>query len=253
MKRILAFTVSVLSIVGCELTHPSNTVVTSSDLTFYTSSQFGKCIVAPTELITAAIDFDKYLQMSEEEMILDENIYGLANYLGENSYRFSHHHISISCTVDTGGKSILEPGTVWKFSDIGYYGYYGDTTIGMSYDVNINDESSLEMLADSTWVFKTKGLETTVSLIKNEMAQCWGIECEGVDEAQNGISSISRTGTDGFRMWCAEQNIDEKYSSRTMSFSGTFSTAIFRNEELIDFCTFAMKPGFNATITTSRD
>ena len=70
MKRILAFTVSVLSIVGCELTHPSNTVVTSSDLTFYTSSQFGKCIVAPTELITAAIDFDKYLQMSEEEMIL---------------------------------------------------------------------------------------------------------------------------------------------------------------------------------------
>ena len=253
MKRIFALTILVLSIVSCELTHPSSKVVTSSDLIFYTSSQFGKCIVAPAELISAAIDFDKYLKMSEEEMILDENIYGLANYLGENSYRFSHHHIALSCTVDTDGKSILEPGTVWKFSDIGYYGYYGDTTIGMSYDVNINDESSLEMLADSTWVFKTKGLETTVKMIKNDIAQSWSIECEGEDESKNGISSVSKTSIDGFRMWCAKQNIDEKYSSRTMSFSGTFSTNIFKDGELIDFCTFAMKPGFNATISTSRD
>ena len=253
MKRIFAFTVLVLSLVGCELTHPSNTEVTSSELTFYTSSQFGKCIVTPAELVSAVIDFDKYLNMSEEEMILDENIYGLANYLGENSYRFSHHHISVSCTVNTDGKSILEPGTVWTFSQIGYFGYYGDTTIGMSYDVNIYDESTLEMVADSTWIFKTKGQETTIRMIKSDVPQCWDIVCEGSEDGDNGLKSISKTGSDGFKMWCTKQNIDEKYSSRTMSFSGVFSTAIFKDEELLDYCTFAMRPGFNATITTSRD
>ena len=253
MKRIFALTILVLSIAGCELTHPSNTEVTSSELTFYTSAQFGKCIVTPAELVSVAIDFDKYLKMSEEEMILDQNIYGLANYLGENSYSLSHHHIGISCIVDTDGKSILEKGTVWEFSHIGYFGYYGDSTLGMSYDVNIGDEFTLEMVADSTWIFKTKGQETTIRMIKNDIPQCWEIECEGTEVGDNGLVSVSKTGSEGFKMWCVKQEIDEKYSSRTMSFSGTFSTEIFRNEELIDFCTFSMKPGFNATITTSRD
>ena len=253
MKRIFALTILVLSIVGCELTHPSNKVVTSSELTFYNSSQFGKCIVTPAELVSVALDFDKYLKMSEEEMIMDKNIYGLANYLGENSYRISHHHIGLSCTVDTDGKSILEPGTVWAFPQISYFGYYGDTTIGMSYDVNLNDESTLETLADSTWLFKSKGIEATVRMIKSDITQCWDIVSEGHEDGDNGLSSISKTGTDGFKMWCTMQDIDEKYSSRTMSFSGTFSTAIFKDDEMIDFCTFAMRPGFNATITTSRD
>ena len=186
-------------------------------------------------------------------MILDQNIYGLANYLGDNSYRISHHNISLSCTIDTDGKSILEPGTVWTFPSIGYYGYYGDTTIGMSYDVNIYDSSTLETLTDSTWLFKSKGIETKVRMINNDNPQSWSIESKGSDEGEDGLYSISRTGEDGFKMWCAQQNIDEKYSSRTMSFSGTFSTEIYKDQELIDFCTFAMKSGFNATISTSRD
>ena len=253
MKRIFALTILVLSVTSCVLSHPSNTEVTSSELIFYTSAQFGKCIVTPAELVSAAIDFDKYLKMSEEEMILDENIYGLANYLGENSYRFSHHHIAVSCTVDTDGKSILDPGTVWTFSNIGYFGYYGDTTIGMSYDVNISDESTLEIVAENTWVFKSKGIKTTIHMIQNETPQCWGIESEGSDEGTDGLFSTSRTGENGFKMWCAKQNIDEKYSSRTMSFSGDFITEIYKGNDLIDFCTYAMKPGFNTTITTSRD
>ena len=253
MKRIFALTVLVFSISGCELTHPSNTEVSSSDLSFYTSAQFGKCIVTPAELVSVAIDFDKYLKMSEEEMILDQNIYGLAKYLGENSYSLSHHHIGISCNVNTDGKSIVEKGSVWKFPYIAYFGYYGDATIGMSYDVNISDESTLEMVADSTWLFKTKGQETTIRMIKSDVPQCWDIVCEGREDGDDGLKSISKTGSDGFKMWCTKQNIDEKYSSRTMSFSGVFSTAIFKDEELLDYCTFAMRPGFNATITTSRD
>ena len=165
MKRIIAFTALVLTVISCEITHPSNKEVTSHELTYYTSAQFGKCIVTPAELVSVAIDFDRYLKMSEEEMILDQNIYGLANYLGDNSYRISHHKISLSCTIDTDGKSILEPGTVWTFPSIGYYGYYGDTTIGMSYDVNIYDSSTLETLTDSTWLFKSKGIETKVRLV----------------------------------------------------------------------------------------
>lgn len=253
MKKIFAYTIIILALASCQITNPSNSTISSSDLTFYTSYQLGRCISMPAELMNVVLDFDQYLKKTEEEMILDENFYGIASYLGENSYRISHHKIGLSCTVDTGGKSILEPGAVWEFSYIGYYGYYADSAIGMSYDININEVSSLEMVADSTWSFTSESIESTIVMAKTDSTRCWNVKGRCTEDNDNGMSSISRTGEGGIKMWCIVQEIDEKYSSRSISYSGTFSTEIYRNNELIDFCTFAFRPGFNSTVTTSRD
>lgn len=264
MKRIFTYTFIILALAGCRITSPSNPSVTNSDLTFYTTYQLGRCISMPAELTSVVLDFDQYLKKSEEEMLLDENFYGVASYLGENTYRISHHHIGISCTVDTDGKSILDPGTVWEFSNIGYFGYYADAAVGMSYDIYINEESALKMVADSTWSFTSKGIESTLHMLKTDTARCWNIHGKSVENTEGsgstvmhnnveGMYSISVTGEEGMKMWCIEQQIDEKYSSRSISYSGTFATDIYKGNDLIDFCTFAFMPGFNSTVTTSRD
>lgn len=252
MKRIFTYTIIILALAGCQINYSRNTVVSSNELTHYSSYQLGKCVTLPAELLSVVIDFDRYLKMSEEEKILDENIFGLASYLGEYSYSTSHHHIGISCTFNTGGKSILEPGSVWKFSRIGYYGYYSDSAIGFSYDINLNDEASLEMVADSTWKFTTNEIETTITMVESDIT-CWKVYGKAIDQGENGMTSISRTGEDGMTLWCIVQSIDEKYSSRSISYNGTFMTDIYRNNESADFCVFGFKPGFNSTITTSRD
>ena len=253
MKRLFAYTILILSVAGCTITNPASKTVSISDLKYYSSYQLGLCVSMPAELTSVVLDFDNYLKKSEEEMILDENFYGIASYLGENSYRISHHHIGISCTVDTGGKSILEQDAVWEFSNISYYGYYGDTTIGMSYDITINEESALKMVADSTWSFTSDCVESTIQMVKTDTARCWNIHGRSLEDSENGMHSVSVTGEDGVKMWCIEQTIDEKYSSRSISYSGIFSTDIYKGDELIDFCRFAFRPGFNSTITTSKD
>lgn len=264
MKRIFAYTVIILALAGCRITSPTNPTVTSSELTFHSTYHLGRCVAMPAELMNVVLDFDQYLKKSEEDMIHDKNFYGIASYLGENSYRISHHKIGLSCTVDTKGKSILDQGTVWEFSNIGYYGYYGDPAIGMSYDISVYEPSSLEIVADSTWSFISKGIESTLELVKTDSTRCWNIRGKSVENTEGtgstvmqenveGMYSLSVTGEEGIRMWCIEQNIDEKYSSRSISYSGTFSTDIYKGDELIDFCTFAFRPGFNSTITTSRD
>lgn len=264
MKRIFTYTVLVLALVGCTMTAPSNPEISSSDLSFYSSYHLGRCISMPAELTSVILDFDQYLKKSEEEMILDENFYGVASHLGDNTYQISHHHIGISCTVDTGGKSILDPGTVWEFSNIAYYGYYGDPTIGMSYDIYVNEESSLEAVADSVWSFTSKGITSKIHMLKSDVAKCWNIYGCSIENSEGGGSavlqnnvegmySVSGSGEEGMKMWCIMQNIDEKYSSRSISYSGTFSTDIYKGDELIDFCRFGFRPGFNSTVTTSRD
>ena len=252
MKRIYTYTVIVLTLVGCNITSPSNPTVTNSELTFHSTYHLGRCVAMPAELMNVVLDFDQYLKKSEEDMIQDKNFYGIASYLGENSYRISHHKIGLSCTIDTGGRSILDKGTVWEFASIGYYGYYGDSAIGMSYDISVYELSSLEMVTDSTWAFTSYGIESTLEMVKTDSTRCWKIHGKSVENTE-GMYSLSVTGEEGMKIWCIDQNIDEKYSSRSPSYSGTFATDIYKDDKVIDFCRFAFRPGFNSTITTSRD
>ena len=252
MKRIFAYTVLVLALVGCTVTNPSNPTVTSTELIFYSTSHFGHCVAMPAELMNVVLDFDEYLKKSEEDMIHDKNFYGVASYLGENSYRISHHKIGLSCTLDTGGKSILDQDAVWEFSNISYYGYYGDSSIGMSYDIYLNEVSSIKMLADSTWSFTGPNIESTLEMVKTDSTRCWNVQGRSIENTED-IYSVSTTGEEGMKIWCIDQNIDEKYSSRSLSYSGTFATDIYKDDKVIDFCRFAFRPGFNSTITTSRN
>ena len=243
MKRIFIFTVSVLSAIGCTLTSPTSPEVTAYNLQVYSSLELGKCVAMPTVLTSAMLDFDEYLKKSKEEMLMDEVFNGNVNYKGENKYEITLRKLYLTCTVDTGGKSIFENDAVWTVSGIYYSDVYTDGAFLVSPDVRVSGESTLTMVSDSTWFFESEGIETTIKLAAEDPLGGWIIEGRSVDIGTDHLWSQSTTGEGGIKV----------YSHNNLSYNGTFTTEIYKEDEQLDFCTFSFRPGFTSSVTTSRD
>jgi hypothetical protein len=253
MRRIFISAALVLASVGCTLTSPANKEVTAYDLQVYGSYQFGKTVAMPTGLLNAMIDFDAYLAKSDTEKLLDENFYGNVTFFGEDTYHVSHRSAGVYCTVNTGGKSILEKDAQWNVTGIGYNEFYGDMSVGVSLDVFVEGESTIEKVADSTWVFNSEGIESTMTKVKQDSLYFFNVEGNCIDHGDNGLEAVSATEEGGVNVWRIEHDSGNNYKYTTLSYSGTFTTEIYMEDNQIDFCRFAFKPGFNSSITTSRD
>ena len=243
MKRIFIFAVSVLSAAACTLTSPTNPEVTAYNLQVYSSLELGKCVAMPTVLTSAMLDFDEYLKKSKEEMLMDEVFNGNVNFKGENTYEIRLREIYLMCTVDTKGKSITENDAVWTVSGIYYSDVYTDGAVLVSPDVRVSGESTLTMVSDNTWFFESEGIETTIKLAAEDPLGGWIIEGRSVDIGTDHLWSQSTTGEGGIKV----------YSHNNLSYNGTFTTEIYKENEQLDFCTFSFRPGFTSSVTTSRD
>lgn len=253
MKRIFIFAAVVLASMGCTLTYPSKVEVTAHELQVYGSYQFGKTVAMPTALMDVMIDFDSYLAKSDSEKILDENFYENVTFHGENTYSLYHRATGLSCNVNTGGKSILEEDVQWRVIGIGYSEFYGDMSVGVSLDIFVDDESTIRMVADSTWAFSSKYIECTATKAKQDSVEFWNVEGRCSDNGDNGLKSQSVTGEGGVNVWRIEHESGTNHAYTTLSYGGTFTTEIYKEDNQIDFCRFAFRPGFNSSITTSRD
>ena len=243
MKRIFIFAVSVLSVAACTLTSPTSPEVTAYNLQVYSSLEFGKCVAMPTVLTSVMVDFDEYLKKSKEEMLMDEAFNGNVNYKGENKYEIHLRKLYLTCTVDTGGKSIFENGAVWTVSGIYYSDVYTDGVVGLSLDVRVSGESTLTMVSDSTWFFESEGIETTIKLAADDPLGGWLVEGRSVDIGTDNLWSQSTTGEGGIKV----------YGYNNLSYNGTFTTEICKEGNQIDFCTFSFRLGFTSSVTTSKD
>ena len=244
MKRIFIFAASVLSATACTLTSPTSPEVTAYNLQVYSSLEFGKCVAMPTVLTSTMIDFDEHLKKSYEEKLMDEAFNGNVNYKGENKYEITlFRKLYLTCTVDTGGKSIFENGAVWTVSDIYYGDVYTDGVVGLSLDVKVSEESTLTMVSDSTWFFESEGIATTIKLAAEDSMEYWLVEGRSVDIGTDNLWSQSTTGEGGIKA----------FGYDNLSYNGSFTTEIYKESDQIDFCTFSFRPGFTASVTTSKD
>ena len=243
MKRIFIFAASVLSVIGCTLTTPKSPEVTAYNLQVYSSLELGKCVAMPSVLTSVMAEFDEYLKKSKEEMLMDEVFNGTVTFKGEDTYEIHLREPYLMCTVDTDGKSIFENDAVWTVSDIYYSDVYTDGAIGVSLDVRVSGESALTKVSDSTWFFESEGIETTVKLAAEDPLGGWIVEGRSVDIGTDHMWSQSTTGEGGIKV----------YSHNNLSYNGTFTTEIYKEDEQLDFCTFSFRPGSTSSVTTSRD
>lgn len=238
MKRISTFIILLLALAGCQISSPKGRVVTSKDLINYSSYHLGRCVSMPAELMRALIEFDENLHTTH------------------NTHKIDPKDIAMSCTVDTGGKSLFDKGMTWTFSNIAYYGYYTDATVGLSFDVTVDCISTLAYEGDNTWNFVSEGIDCTIRLEKDEASDYWVIEGRSTATGTNGTSSISVTEEGGIRVYITE-HLDEydkeERTYTTISYIGNFYTDIYKGDELIDYCSLSFKSGANSVAETSRD
>lgn len=254
MKKIYAYIALAIASTGCLVNNPYEKVVDHSDLINYTSIQLGRCATMPAELIETMVDFEKYLNKSDEEKLLDAEFYGNVSFFGDDTYGVKSGTKSLYCIVDTGGKSIHEDGAEWEFSSISFYGNYTDESI-TSYFQDIIIEGGKLKTVDSKagiWTFNAENIESKIIRVPSDSLQAWNIIGSCIENADNGMRSNSTTGEDGitYRKVMMDQNTVYPYIRA--SYSGTFTTEFFKGNEKVDWCMLAFRPGFNSTVTSSR-
>ena len=255
MKKIYAYITLAIVSTGCLVNNPYERVVGQSDLVNYTSTQLGRCATMPAELIETMVDFEKYLNKSDEEKLLDAEFYGNVSFFGEDTYGVKSATKSLYCIVDTGGKSIHEDGVEWEFASISFYGNYTDESISSYFQDIIIEGGKLKTVDSKTgiWTFNAENIESKITKVPGDSLQAWNIIGSCTEHAGNGIRSTSTTGEDGITYRKVMMDRNTVYPYIRASYSGTFTTEIFKENEKTDWCRFAFRPGFNSTVTSSRE
>ena len=255
MKKIYAYITLAIVSTGCLVNNPYERVVGQSDLVNYTSTQLGRCATMPAELIETMVDFEKYLDKSDEEKLLDAEFYGNVSFFGEDTYGVKSATKSLYCIVDTGGKSIHEDGVEWEFASISFYGNYTDESISSYFQDIIIEGGKLKTVDSKTgiWTFNAENIESKITKVPGDSLQAWNIIGSCTEHAGNGIRSTSTTGEDGITYRKVMMDRNTVYPYIRASYSGTFTTEIFKENEKTDWCRFAFRPGFNSTVTSSRE
>lgn len=254
MKKIYAYIALAIATASCMVSNPSNMVVGEYELVSYTSIQMGRCVVMPAELVETMIGFEAYLNKSDEEKLLDAEFYGNVSYLGEETYSIKSSTKALYCIVDTDGKSILENGTEWEFGSISFYDNYVDENLSAYFQDIITEGGKLKAVnvEEGIWAFNVENAESIICKVPSDSLQGWNVKGSCCEFAENGTRSVSTTGEDGitYRKVMVDQN--SVYPYKRASYSGTFTTEIYKGNEKVDWCMFAFRPGFNSTVTCSR-
>ena len=255
MKKIYAYIALAIVSTGCLVNNPYERVVGQSDLVNYTSTQLGRCATMPAELIETMVDFEKYLNKSDEEKLLDAEFYGNVSFFGDDTYGVKSATKSLYCIVDTGGKSIHEDGAEWEFASISFYGNYTDESISSYFQDIIIEGGKLKTVDSKTgiWTFNAENIESKITKVPGDSLQAWNIIGSCTEHAGNGIRSTSTTGEDGITYRKVMMDRNTVYPYIRASYSGTFTTEIFKENEKTDWCRFEFRPGFNSTVTSSRE
>ena len=254
MKKIYAYMMTILALASCQVTNPYSKVVDANDLMIYNHGELGRCVTCPAELLDVLIGFEEYLNKSDEDKMYDQKYYGRITDYGSDTYGISAQISGLNCTVDTGGKSIWEEGAEWEFSVISYYGHYNDSQLYINHDVYFDKGGVLKMEnpADSVWTFHADNVESRVKMIMTDSTRVWKVEGHCRVNGENGLSSVSATGAEGMSVRKVWVDLGTTYPRQEISYSGSFSTDLFKGDEKIDFCTMTFRPGFAASCTTSR-
>ena len=253
MKKTYILMLIALCAGSCQVSDPSPKVVEWDDLRDYSILKMGECVTMPTEVLETAIELDAYLMASDEEKMTDA-LYGMVSYYGENTYGIRGNG-NTYFTVDTKGESIWEPGARWVFAEINCYEIYSETDVYVDCQYNLNvggilikDESK-----DSTWRFiYSDRVNSEIKMMESDSLYCWHVTGTCREDSENGMSSVSATASEGMKVFERIEGAGTSYPYKANSYSGSFATEIFRQNDKTDFCHLDFRPGFSTGVTTSR-
>lgn len=250
---ILAATVLIAS---CEIIPSQVSPVSSDDLQRYADELFAHNVILPVEMAEFAVDFNRYLAMSDEEKVGDYRFYGKIDMVGENIYHINDGRIS--CTLNTGGMSIDDENASWQYLTFSVTSHVLSQYRPVLY-MNVENEA---LLTFAPVEGEGRGLLDVSIVMEDDEAGLvlqsyedgdfeWEMACFGEDRGSGGLRAEYSTGlgTGGFKI-SARKVANEDYNEFICL--GQFNVNIYEGTKEVDWCRIIYNAGYAPMYQTSR-
>ena len=263
MKKIFALIAAAVvaaSMISCEIADPYIRPLGSEELKDYAGKLLSNSALLPVEMVDMAIDLDEYLALPDEEKRLDKRFYGRLSVLGDNIYKVSYS--GFSCIVDTGGRSVWENGTQWKFTEFVTWIYatgFGEGGWRTSITEDVSVTFSSDTVGEALLMVQVQmpASEALMALkSREEGLNTWNMAVTGVDTGNDGLKAeySSGEGTGDLkvtRRWAVDkENPGERVKEKLCE--GMFFVDIYNGSQKIDWVRLTLKPGYSSEYETSR-
>ena len=261
MKRIFILLSICAFASACEVNTAAVHETTAEELFSYSSGLIGRFITLPVETTEMLLAFDDYMKLSDDDKESDTRFYGKIIEIYDNVYHLNDQVFgTINCTVDTGGKSLKEEGTVWTFAELNAYDLY-EQSINVTYGYYNFFLPAYTTLTttdaeNQVWTMASEELFETVMQYKgnNDGRNMWSVKSEGkVTEISEGntLSAIFSTGDSPVEM--KERKTDEnQYYNIGNAYSGKFYVETYCVNDRLHYCHITLRPGFATKYETGR-
>lgn len=270
MKRIFTFIIAAVStamMLSCEVLERNMSPLGHDQLKSYAGELYANSVVLPVRMTQVAIGLDEYLSQTDQQQTDNPDFHGYVSHVGGNEYRFDDGYVS--CTVDTGGKSVMEDGAQWRYSSfkasVKVFGGSGDMYSNGGWSSWITQEVCITFKADPSDDFilvaqveMPGGTSVVAFKSRDGLSWFWNVSVEGEDIGNDGFKSEYTTGRDtgGINI---ETFIDEgmdKYDRLQRVYrcfaTGMFYVDIYKGTEMIDWVEMTLHPDKSTYYKTSR-
>ncbi len=252
MKRIYILLALLFVLSSCELAVGEYRQDTQTALQQYTMDAFSSYVILPVMMAEVAVDFDAYLSLPEEEKAKDFRFYGNIRNPEPDMYMIDIE--GLTCTLQTGGKSIWDEGSEWT-----YLSFTADTDLngkGSLYcstvEKTVLDSDPVAPGDTSLRIFSTQFGKNPTGMVLCSIVDGsyeWNVGSNGEISDTDGYLAEYMTGTQGI-------NVTKRYNESLAGYeyicAGDFLVTVFRNNEPIDMCKAVFKPGFKPQFVSGR-
>lgn len=240
------------ALASCELHMGEYRLNTQTALQEYTMDAFSSYVITPVVMAELAVEFDAYLSLTEEEKAKDFRFYGNIRNPEPDMYLIGIE--GITCTLQTGGKSIWDEGAQWSIlsftadADLnGNGGLYCSLTekIIMDSDPVAPGDTSLR-------IFSTQLGRNPVGMVlcsSEDGYHKWNVGSNGEISDTDGYLAEYLTGPEGIMV---TKRYNESSEADEYICSGDFLVTVFRDNEPIDMCKAVFKPGFRVQFVSGK-
>lgn len=251
MKRLFVLMLMAVGLSACELHTGEYINDTERELQLYTLDVFSGYVMMPVMMADMAVDFNAYMALSEEEKAEDYRFYGNIRKAGENTYIIEDG--ITSCTIETGGKSLMEENAKWvflSFSSVTKVIGTGDLRCTSTEPVVLESfPAAEEDDADCLFSMMLGDIPVGMELMSVDSVPVWNIGVQGVIDDTDGYVAEYVTGTDGMTF---RRRYNERLSEYEYDCSGEFLLSIFRDGEPVDMCKAVFKSGLKGEFLTGN-
>lgn len=255
-KNIIIAIILSLVLASCEVNSFQDAGVTRNELIQFTTRTFGTYVIIPIETAEVLIDFDKYLQLSDDDKEADTRFYGNVEQIYDDVYKISdayEHHIT--CVVKTGGISLQTVGATWEFASLKLEG--SDPIIENYYGLSYEFPEGLKLVTTGAQEWTMVGDDFDTKMVyqgEDNGRDMWQVYAKGTITSANRVSAKFTTISSGVSVKELTKEPGSLSRYRGNAYGGKFNIDLYNSKGThIDYCYMNLTPGFITRFQTSKD